>query len=202
MIITGKQRRYLNTGSNQSSATLAAGRVASIGAEYESATNYRLIPIQSDGGTRTRGVILGFMGVGDDNGTFNYRVWIARKGETITRDGNRDIKTDYDLQYFGGGAATLSTALGTSSNSVVRDTERIADTVTWTRGTSATTPKGVGVSVEATFGAGIASAAYSPADNTPGYLYIPDVGSADALLVEFNTPLNVTRMNCYYEMVS
>lgn len=188
------QERYLGTSSTQGSFALAAGRTTT---SPEVASTRRLVTL----GPAFRGLRLQFFGTGSDNTTFDYRVWIVRKGlnsRPYHTPGAAPGYGDWSLEYFGGGTATLSTAVGAAASNVpVLSSERIADTLTWTVSTTATTPKGPGASIEASNGLGT-SWVYSPADNTPAWLSIPDLDGAPYVLIEFDLT-GATDANCVFE---
>ena len=121
------QERSLATSSTQASFTLAAGRTVT---NPESANTRAVLAT----GTGFRGVRMQFFGSGADNATFDYRVWLVRRGLGSGRQWNPSGSLgDWSLEYYGGGTATLSTAVGAAaSGTPVLSGERIADTVTWT----------------------------------------------------------------------
>lgn len=162
------QGKYLSTNSTASAFTYTAGGRTTLASG--SVTTIKL----PDG---ARGVRLVPYGEGSDNTTFDYRVWLVRRPAGATGG-------VAEIEYYGGGTATLSTAVG-SSTDLVGSSERFADTLTWTVGTTATTPKGIGALIEASNGLGT-SFVYSPADNTPASLTIPDCGGAIEVLIDFD----------------
>lgn len=186
------QERYLATSSAQGSFSLAAGRTTT---SPESANTRAIIAT----GAGFRGMKFQFFGSGADNSTFDYRVWIIGRGLGSGRQWNPSGSLgDWSLTYYGGGTATLSTATGAAaSGTPILSSERIADTVTWTIGTTSTTPKGVAGLIEASNGLGV-SWVYSPADNTPAWLSIPDFDGAWGVLVEFDLT-GATAANCVVE---
>lgn len=136
-----------------------------------------------------QGVQVWFCGTGADNSTFDYRIWLLDGGvrdlPTIgSTQGTSVIQSDYQWSYWGGGSCTLSTAVGVASG-LVTASERYADTITFTLSTTATTPSGPGTVLETAY-ASPGTAAYSPADNTPGMLVIPRLGWPSGIVIDFD----------------
>lgn len=194
------QFRYLATDTTASASALTAGRytAATLDAALPGASSniIGLGRLADPAAPRSRGCELTFFGAGADNATGNYRVWQVKRGRAgfATLGGN-----DLELAFLGGGTFTLSTAVGAAAATTVLSTERIADTVTWTQGTASTSPKGMGDALEAVYGSP-AAAAYSPADNTPGRLFVPELGNGD-LLIELWVG-TATGVNCVVDVGS
>lgn len=180
-----EQVRYLATSSTQTAFGLAAGRTTTNPESTTAANERRVVWV----GTGFRGCRVHICGTGADNATIAFRVLLVRRG--LSSDGAREwvpsaSKGDWSLEQYGAGSATLSTAVGAATTGVpVLSTERIADTITWTVSTTATTPTGPGALIEASNGLGV-SFVYSPADNTPAFLSIPDLDGAAGFVIEFD----------------
>lgn len=169
-------RRYLETNSTNGSQALAAGRAASLPSTY-----FSLGPI-SECGRRSRGIQIQAFGTDGDGETFDIHVWALHAA--LAADIRNVHARDVERRYIGKLACTLSTAVGSGESKAVTDSERLVDTMTWTLGTTSTTPKGVAETVEGVYGAATARV-YSPADNTPAIAYIDELGGADAVELEF-----------------
>lgn len=183
------QRKYLAANSAQADFTtitpaLANGRRADISAvsgvefiAYNASTNpyWKIVQLGAYRGARLR-----FFGAGADNATGTYRLWSVWGGyNTSAQTPNPLVAnlSDIDLCSVGAGALTLSTAVGpTGDTGLVLSSERLADTVTYTTSTTATTPPGPQTVFESAYGLGT-SGVYSPVANVPGCLVIPDFGS-------------------------
>jgi len=118
------------------------------------------------------------------------RVWGVTKGSNASGG-----LSDCRIEYLGLAASTLSVAVGAAASGVlVLNSERLADTLVWTVSTTATTPKGPMAVIETAYNEG-ASAAYSPADDTPAHLHLPSLGRFDGLILEFGPLTNATGVN-------
>lgn len=179
------QRRYLSSNSTQTAFELTAGRSASSPASSTTAHERDIVAL----GDGFRGARIQVFGAGSDNQTINGRVWLVRRGmasDGSFNPGATSPKGDYELEFYGSFVATLSAALGgQASGAPVLSTERIADTIVWTLGSTSTSPKGVGTLIESNNGLGT-SYAYSPADDTPAKLSIPDMDGAYGFVIEFD----------------
>lgn len=124
---------------------------------------------------------LRFIGTGADNSTYDYRLWAAHAA----------LSGEIFVDFLGSGTATLGTTLGSThpdslvSPGVLRGGERLADTLSFTAATDATTPKGPFAAQQTGFGQGTAQA-YSPADNTAAQLILPMVAQYAFLFIEFD----------------
>ncbi len=132
---------------------------------------------------RFRGGFFVPFGVGNDNDTFNYRLWLVRR--LAAGKARKDLVDEYLFRLLGYGTATLSATTG-SAGKVIDDTMRIADTLTWTLATDATTPKGAGEKILAALTTGTIDA-YSPADGTPAELCVPDLGAGYEVAFEIQS---------------
>ena len=175
------QQRYLDTDSTQSALSLTAGRkaVTTTGGKMfvGSSTVHRIVPL--DG---ARGVTIQFFGTDAANEIIaNAAIWGVTfptfSGATVP---NQSFATAAycDLLLFGTAATiTLGTAAGVDSGDLVPATSFIADTIaTWTINTGSESVYGLGTTGE-----------YSPADNTPAYLSIPNFGAfVHGFVIEFD----------------
>lgn len=159
------QEKYLATNSTAAAFTYSAG-----GRTTLDVTTI----VMKDG---MRGIRLTPYGAGSDNQTFDFRVWLVRRPTGTTG-------SIAELALYGAGSATLSAAVG-SATDLLGTSERFVDTCTWTPATTATTPKGIGSLVEANNGLGT-SYVYSPANDTPAILSIPDLDGAPEVLIDFD----------------
>jgi hypothetical protein len=179
---TTNQRRYAATSKTTAAFALAAGRALKSTLE----AGYTLLPLgtirKQGGDDRFAGVRLTMFGDGNDNQTFDYRVFVG----FIENPSDPVEAQVVSVLYLGGGSATLSAAVGISGSTLLSATERVADTLTWTLGASTTTPKGIGETIEATRGQGRASAAWSPADNSEAFVDLPELGGAAYLILDFD----------------
>jgi hypothetical protein len=167
----GHRERYLATSSPQTAFGLAAGNYASNA--HASAAYHKVVQC----GER-RGFNLRFFGTDAANETFDYRLWmVSPTAESVS-------PTDFLLEYFGGGSVTLGTKTGASADTIVTSSELYADTVTFTLGTSATTPSGPATIMGAAYDLGDADE-YSPADNTIAVLCVSHF-PAWGFIVEFD----------------
>lgn len=180
------QRRYLATLSAQGAFSLAAGR------QGEPASPLDIIPLGED-----RGLELTFYGTGAANDTFDYRVWIVKRATAGDLPHQLD---DYDLQLYCHGTATLGTQTGVSAASLITDAQKVVDKLTVTKPTAATNPKGIGGAVVTAYGSPEPTV-YSPDDNTEARLFIPDLGGAFGVIVEFDMT-GATGGGCLYERIT
>lgn len=149
------------------------------------AAGYGIIPLGvcNSGPTSNSypGARLRFFGTGADNSTFDYRLWLY----TASGDGK-----GY-LTYFGGGSVTLSTLAGLAGtpvpvlDSAIGTANRIADTLSFTLSSAATTPVGPWTDIYTALVAPSPSA-YSPVGNKSAFLIVPEFGSATYLIAEFD----------------
>ena len=144
-------------------------------------------------GTRLRGVEISFMGVGVDNDAGGFTIHQVKRGRV-----GEENPDDFELVPIYTGTFTLSTLMG--AGSCAGTTERIADTITLAACTAATTPKGIGDVIESLYGPA-AAVVYSPANNTPARLFIPDVGNGD-ILIELYRTAPTTSVNAVVEALT
>lgn len=179
---TTNQRRYATTSKTSTAFALAAGRALKSTLE----SSYTLLPLgtvrKQSGDDRFAGVRLTMFGAGSDNQTFDYRVFVG-----FVENPSDPVEAQVvSVFYVGGGSATLSAAVGVSGSTLLSASERVADTLTWTLGSSSTTPKGIGETIETTRGQGRASAAWSPANDSEAFVDIPELGGAAYLILDFD----------------
>lgn len=205
---TSGQRRYLTTNSSQAAFALSAGRITltNSGGIYipssgSSAAFQRFVPIGPWRGGRWQ-----FFGTGADNATANYRLWLARahyaNGATEAFPEASKILDVEIVPYIADTSTiTLSTLTGVTGavDPQILAAERIADTITATLSTTATTPAGPGAVLEAAYNLGYMNS-FSPAGNAaPAELTIPDFGAGVfAWCIEFDMT-GATDMNALYE---
>jgi hypothetical protein len=174
------QRRLLTSANATASATALAPRRYTEAELTSALANWKECVVamrREANGPCARQVEVQLFGVGADNSTGSAYVWQLKRGRV-----GEDKFSDIELAYLGIIAGTLSTAVGRAASGVaILSSERIADTITWTPGTTSTTPKGFGTVIETQYGSP-AAVAYSPADNTPGRVFIGECGGADILI--------------------
>lgn len=195
------QRRGLSANSTQASFTLTAGRYAisrtTVGgvATITDGTNvHQIVPMDI-----FRGMRVGFGGVGANNDTADYRLYAVNFGLLLgKRNPIADLSdaADCDVVPYLTGSITLGTKTGiTGDLGLYLSTEKIADTVTATLASTATTPKGIGSDSETARQLGT-TGAYSEANNAGGAkVLIPDFGGNQAFLIEFDLTGTTTSMN-------
>ncbi len=178
-------RRLLATSSTQNSWVLAAGRVllssltSAMGRIGLGGTNNRL---------RTVEVV--FFGTTTADQTFSYRVWRLKHNQP--GNGNtRPVSGLLDLLYTG--TATLGTATLVTADDLLSTGELLADGLTGVVASAATNPKGAGSILETAHGVGVQ--VFSPADNTPAKLVLPDCFDADEAVIEFNRGSSAASCN-------
>ena len=134
-----------------------------------------------------------FFGAGADNATFNYRLWLAYRLQT--RDGTSD--PNILVQFAGDGTATLCGVTGTALGTAVAVTERFADTLTFVKSTTTTTPKGPVTDAETAFAEGT-SGVFNPTSTTSegiAQLFVPCAARAIGWIVDFDMT-GATSGNC------
>lgn len=122
---------------------------------------------------RFRGGVFIPVGSGNENGTFNYRLWLVDAFGPPHR--SRVLPA-----LLGFGTATLSALEGAGE---VDDGLRYADTLTWTLATGETTPDGPG-SLLLAGATALEVSVWSPGDDTPARLIVPDMGGGWAVAFE------------------
>lgn len=212
---TSGQRLYLPSASAQGDFTtltpvLAAGRRSDVTkpsglSDFYIAYNASTNPywrIQELG--PYRGARIQFYSTGADattlpteNVTPNYRIWTFAAALPMSAGLPGPSMSGLgagELSGFGAGTFTTSTAVGSASD-IVSAYVRMADAITFTLATTATTPSGRATSYESAYGLGTTTV-YSPANNTPAELIIPDFGDGIfGFVIEFDTVAGTTGNN-------
>jgi len=207
------QRRHLSSNSTQSAFEITAGRRVSGAAGY---TLNSAGILTLTGGTFSafhqmiglqgyRGGAFEFFGTGADDSTFNYRMWLVIGNfSTNCPQAFPDLSKLVDIELLcfvaDTSTVTLSTAVGATgaASPAILSTERIADTLTCTISTTATTPTGPATVMQTAYALGDVTA-YSPAGNTPARLIVPDFGCVLGVIPEFDLT-GATGANCLYEL--
>lgn len=115
----------------------------------------------------------------DDNDAFDYRIWIVQ----YTYDAAENI-TGMNRECFGYGTATLSAASFIGGTAAAA-TGRMADSITFTSTSVGGSPEGPGAVIQTAYG--VAAASYTPDSDIPAKLYIPHLGWADGVIIEFDS---------------
>lgn len=185
---------------------LATTNKTTDGYAHTAGTRYTSVKALTDAGLFVlelgvmRGAILKFIGKGSaDNAVLNYRIYIARyaRGQNSAVAGSNASGIGHiDLEYYGGGTATLAnTRTGAAGSSVQAADELAADGLTFDLGTDATTPKGPATVMGTALGTA-EPAEYSPADGADdALLLIPDCFDGDAIVVDIDLHTNATAGN-------
>jgi len=126
----------------------------------------------------TRGGRFMFFGTAADNTTHDYRIYGAWRIA-----GDKDSDVTYLVACLAYGQFTLSSAVGGDDQGAILTSHRIADTITTSGTASGTSPAGIFGTVLATFG-GSAPQVWSPADNTPGMLFMQEFGNPAKIIVD------------------
>jgi len=214
---TSGQRRYLTTNSAQTDFTtvspaLANGRrgdITRVDGElyvlYAAALSSTGSPnwkVQQLGPYRGARIQIFGTGASSNNTVPNYRIWTFRAVLPLTAirpEPDLSAAVAGELSGFCYGTATIGTGAG-STNDQVTASEFMADAITATLCTNATTPAGKADTYETAYGLG-AMTVYSPADNTSAELVIPDFGGGvTGFIIEFDLVANVTGLNAIVEL--
>jgi len=113
-----------------------------------------------------------FCGTGADNSTINFKLY----ARIFTSNISDTVDAPCAYLYMGSGVATLGTLTFTTTSLGISGTYRVADTITWT----AADP----FSTLATENSASTGTAYSPADNTPAYIFFSYLGGATELVAD------------------
>lgn len=120
-----------------------------------------------------------FYGDAADNSTHDYRVWVA-----LLLEGSAVDDRVYLLKMICTGTFTMGAKTGRTSGGAVKTTDRFADTIgAPTLGTTGTSPKGSGDTINTAFG-GTSPTVDSPADDTVAVLYLPELGNPAAVIFD------------------
>lgn len=127
-----------------------------------------------------RRAIVNVLCIGADNDTMTIEVWGVSRCNSDLGVLGKLVKA----QCIGTLVATIGTAVGRSSTPEVLDTEMIADGMTWTDSTVATSPKGPSAVAASVFGGNGdgPNDVYSPADNTCADLMLSNLDRFDGLI--------------------
>lgn len=197
------QNRYMTTGKTGTagsdySVTQAARTSAADLATAAGLTG--MLDLGSKIGERFRGVIIGFMASAASSAV-PFRIYAKRRG---VASGGATTE-DYCLSLLLTGSFTSSAAgVGTSATAIVKATEYVADIITFTIATGGVSPSGPGATINSALGSAGAYA-YSPGTaavqiNLSAELWIPDVGNAEGLIIDFD-PGNTVVANAIWEGV-
>lgn len=180
------EERYLTECSTQTAYVITGGgRYAASafdpGGTLNDGATGRVVAVGSFKGAR-----ITFFGLGADNSTFTYRVYLVKRSKDSSAASGLGGGV---TRLYCTGTATLSALTGEGAQTAtagVRSTERLADTLTKTLATSSTTPKGSGATVEKSSSASAADL-YSPgSDAEAAYLEINDLQDADGIYIDFD----------------
>lgn len=153
----------------QAAFVLAAGRVL-----RSSLENYRPIKLGGLRGPRHRGVTIVPFGRGADNATFTYRLYGVRGTQLRDSVSAENQGLDVSLLLLLDGTITLSTLTGVATG-LITTSDRMADTITPTKSAYLE-------HLETVFGQEVT--VFSPADNTPAEIAIPDAFNFSDLVFE------------------
>ena len=174
-MLTGNSGQFLYiplSFSEQSAFSLTAGRVT--GQTFTSPL--KLIHLENG-----QGLDIEFGGKGNENTTFDYKVWCVKCPRVDVAD---DLPSAASLYQFGSGTCTLGTATGVGTLfadhlAATSETIKMCDTVTFALATW-------GQYVVDTYQLA-APTAYSPANNTVGCVTLPLLGRVcNAAIIEFD----------------
>lgn len=125
-------------------------------------------------GVRHRGVEMTPFGAGSANQTFDYKVWVVKRGYASLNGAASDISQ----QLFCSGTVTLGATAGVATSGGPKSTDLIGDTIT-------VTLSAYGTAVVAAYN-GLSPSVFSPADDTEARLFIPELGDASDIFIEFD----------------
>lgn len=153
-----------STNADYTVATTAAGRVAALPSGALSVGNTT---------KRFRGVELTPFGVGAANTTYAYRVWVFKRSTSVAAG----VTDDWDRQVWGSGTVTLGATAGIAARGIT-SANKVGDTITFT-------PSAYCSTATAAY-AGILPSVHSPADDTEARLFLPELGNAEYLWIDFD----------------
>lgn len=90
---------------------------------------------------------------------------------------------EYDLAYLGDLGYTIGAITGSSVDSAVTSSERLAVNFTWTKGTEVTSPPGIADYIVSAYG-GAGLVRFNPGGTTPARFNLTDCGNARWILVD------------------
>ena len=172
------QVKYLSTNSTNSAFALTAGRTTAAPSDM-----FSLGPAY---GKRFRETEVTFFGSGSATQTFSYRVWVVHRGFSSING----TQIDYEKSLYCSGTATLGSTAGVATSGGILTTDKMVDTLTVTLeayGASSTAGK-----------AGVSPQAYSPGSNGCARLFLPELGNASDIIIEFDMT-GATSANCLIE---
>lgn len=173
------QRRMLFTSSTNPAFTINAGRSTTKPTD--------MFVLSSDiSGTRMRTVEATLFGTGSAGNTFDVKVWVVKIGVS-TATGEAE---DWEQQPFCTFTATLGSTAGVGATGITSG-DKIVTTL------SAPVMTAFGTAVLNAY-QGIAPVVYSPGDNTPARLFLPELGNAYAVKFEFDI-ITATSANALVE---
>lgn len=140
------------------------------------------------GGETARGVRIWPYMDADANDDVAYRLY----GMALMGEGNGATPGQYALVLLGSGVFTVGTMAGVAG-APVDDTYAWCDGVTWTKATAGTRIFDAMAAADAQ--------AYSPADNTAGFLHVPDVGGFPFLVIDIDGETDET-FGCVIERIT
>lgn len=173
---------YLNTNSTQAAFALST----TTGHERTLAAPSNLFSMGPGYGARYRSVIIYPFGVGADNTTFDFKVWAVYRSYGNT---NGDV-LDYEKRLICTVSATLGSTAGVALTGPT-SANKLVDTL------SAPTVSAWATKMVAAFG-GVAPSVHSAADQSQAALFIPELGNASDIIVEFDMT-GATSGNCLIE---
>lgn len=174
---------YLSSNSTQAAFALST----TTGHERTLAAPSNLFSLGPAYGPRYRAVVISPFGVGSDNTTFDFKVWAVHRG---FRNVNGEV-LDYEKRLICTCTATLSATLGVASTYGPTSANRLVDTI------SAPTITSYATKMCAAYG-GQTPSVHSPADDSQACLFIPELGNASDIIVEFDMT-GATSGNCLIE---
>jgi hypothetical protein len=132
----------------------------------------------------------------------NYRIWTVSPAFAASAkipSPALDGLVAGEISGYCTGTFTSSTCVG-SATDIVTAYERVADAITFTLCTSGSTPSGKASAYETGYSLGSASV-YSPGDNTPAELIIPDFGDGVfGFIIEFDAVAGTTANNAIIQL--
>lgn len=146
------------------------------------------ITLGNNRGPRFRGVTIMPYGRGDDNSTFDYRLYGVRR--VMVKDSNGgEMGLDCSIHLLASGTCTLSTFTGVATG-LLGTTDRHCDTITFTATALLTYLAGV---------FGVSPSYFSPTGNTPGEISIPECYNFAELIFETKVNANCTHAGALIE---
>lgn len=171
--------RYPDSGDAGTGSTLAL--TAGLVAANNSVNPKEIFPLRGAQGFQ---MMVG--GAGANNDTADYRIWLVRNTYGV-RDANQtNPVTGLEYRFFGSGTATFSATTTGPGGAASATAQRMADGLTFTEGTAATTPKGIGDALRTAYNASAVQVYTPAADGDPALLVAPHAGWADGIVIEFD----------------